>query len=320
MKRVMNNNWITKSRLPLSKIGIGTYGIGGRAHRYVGQIEDTSEQVYIEALVYQLKKGLNFTEISNALAQGSSASILSKAISESKIKRDDLFITHSLYPKDLNTVEDIKKDLEQMYEKFNTDYFNSTLITQSLLTKFGEENIIEILNKLLQTKQTEYITVSNMGIKGLERIHNIFKDKLFAHEVHLSFEIRENQDERIIDYAKQNNIRTHIWRPLRENKTATHNWPILVELSKKYGKTQNQIILNWMISNEYFPMFFSKSIEHINENLASLDFEMEQSDIQRINSYKIEGYRKPKVDWEKTGDGISVSLLPDKFEENYTTL
>lgn len=306
----------TKSGKKLSKIGIGTYGIGGRAHRYVGQIDETSDAAYIDALVYQLNLGMNFTEISVALAQGKSAKLLVEAIKQSKFVKGDIFITHSIYPKDVNTLEDLTRDIKTAHEVFATDSFDSTLVPLSLIVKFGYAETIAVLRNLLDTGKTRYIGLSNSNLAMIKKFHEEFGDRFFAHDVHVSFEIRENQDEGILDLCESLGVRNNIWRPLRENKTTQHNWDLLVELSKKYGKTQNQIIINWLVSNDCFPMIFSKSIEHINENWQALDFTMDESDITRMNAYRVKNYNKPKVDWDKTGDGISVSLLPDRFEEN----
>lgn len=307
----------TKSGKFLSKIGIGTYGIGGRAHRYVGEVDNTSDEQYVEALIAQLKLGMNFSEISNALAQGKSANLFAKAISTSSINREDLFLSHSIYPKDVVQIDDINKDVEDIHEVFNTMYFDSTLVTLSLITKFGEESVISILKELLDKEKTRYISLSNSNLVTIQKFKDIFKEKFFAHEAHLSFEIRENQEEGILDLCKKLGVRNNIWRPLRENKTSKYSWELLTKLSKKYNKTQNQIILNWMISNQYFPMVFSKNIDHIKENFEAQNFEMTKDDIKELNEFRIEGYNKPKVDWDKTGDGISVALLPDKFEENF---
>lgn len=300
----------------LSKIGIGTYGIGGLSHRYVGSTDASSDDLYLNALVSQLNLGMNFTEISVALAGGKSANLLAQAITNSNLKREDIFITHSLWPKDLLTFDDIEKDIDKAHELFETEIFDSTLVTLSLLSKFGQDKIFNLLHKLLTINKTRFISLSNSNKEMIETFSKEFGDKFVAHEAHLSFEIRDNKDEGILDLCSKLNIRNNIWRSLRQGKTVAHNWDLLTELSEKYGKTQNQIILNWIVSSGYFPMVFSSSIDHIKENFESLNFEIENSDLEKINNYKINNYKKPKVDWDKTGDGISVSLLPDKFEEN----
>ena len=95
----------TISGKALSKVGIGSYGIGGRAHRYVGEVDHDSDREYIDALVNQFSLGYNFTEISAAVAGGKSADLFVKAMKEASLDRNDLFITHSLWPKDINVID-----------------------------------------------------------------------------------------------------------------------------------------------------------------------------------------------------------------------
>ena len=309
--------FLTKSGKHLSKIGIGTYGIGGRAHRYLGEVDNISDELYIEALKLQLNLGMNFSEISNAYAQGKSSKLFAKAIKDSGVAREDIFLSHSIYPKDIIKLEDIYHDVEDIHEVFNTEYFDSTLVTFSLIIKFGEENVFSLLESLLSKGKTRFVSLSNSNVEMILRFKEMFGDRFFAHESHLSFEIRENQDEGILTHCEELGVRNNIWRPLRENKTSKHNWELLVQLSEKYNKTQNQIILNWMLSNNYFPMVFSTKFDHIKENFESQNFKMSDEDILEINKFRVDGYSKPKVDWNKTGDGISVALLPDQFENNY---
>ena len=306
----------TLSGKNLSHIGIGTYGIGGLSHRYVGNVDRNSDELYIDALMYQLNSGMNFTEISVALAEGKSAQLLAQAISRSNLKREDIFITHSLWPKDLLSFEDIEKDIFKAHELFETEILDSTLVTLSLISKFGQDKIFNLLHKLLETNKTRFVSLSNSNKEMIQKFSEEFGERFVAHEAHLSFEIRENKDEGILDLCTKLNVRNNIWRSLRQGKTVSHNWDLLTELSRKYGKSQNQIILNWIVSSGYFPMVFSSNINHIKENIESLNFVIENKDLERINNYRIKNYKKPKVDWDKTGDGISVALLPDKFEEN----
>ncbi len=308
LKTISGNN--------LSQIGIGTYGIGGLSHRYVGNVDRNSDELYIDALVYQLNLGMNFTEISVALAEGKSAQLLAQAILKSNLKREDIFITHSLWPKDLLSFDDIEKDINKAYELFETEILDSTLVTLSLISKFGQDKIFDLLHRLLITNKTRYISLSNSNKEMIQKFSEEFGERFAAHEAHLSFEIRENKDEGVLDLCTKLNVRSNIWRPLRQGKTVAHNWDLLTELSEKYNKTQNQIILNWIVSSGYFPMVFSSSVNHIQENMESLKFRIDTIDLEKINNYRVENYKKPKVDWDKTGDGISVALLPDKFEEN----
>lgn len=192
---------MTKSNKELSSIGIGTYGIGGRGHRDV-EIKDTrDESTYVPALVKQFKMGYNFSEISLGYGHGNAAKYFAKAIKESGMDREDLFLTNAIYPRDIIDFKVLEDDIDEMYKIFATDYFDSTLVTQSLVIKFGYERVVKKLWDLLNTGKTRYVSLSNSNKNIIEQFKEEFKDKLFAHETHISFEIRECQDEGIFELS-----------------------------------------------------------------------------------------------------------------------
>lgn len=311
-------NLKTLSNKELSSIGIGTYGIGGRGHRDVELKDVKDEHIYVPAIVQQLITGYNFSEISLGYGHGKSAEYFSKAIKESGINRRDLFLTNSIYPRDIVDFKVLENDVEKMYELFETEYFDSTLVTQSLVVKFGYDQVVKKLWELLNSSKTRYISLSNSNKKLLQQFHDEFGENIFAHETHLSFEVRECQDEGIFDLTNKLNIQTIIWRPLRQGKTSEHNWEPLVRLSEKYGKTQNQIILNWMKSLGFKPEVFSTSRDHIKENWEAMQFDMEKTEYEELTKYRIPEYIPPKINWDNMGNGDSIVPLVMGFEVNYS--
>ncbi|MBU0708478.1 aldo/keto reductase [Patescibacteria group bacterium] len=306
----------TLSNKNISKIGIGSYGIGGRGHRDLKLTEKLDDENYIAALVYSLEKGMNFTEIALGYGHGNSLALFKQALERSSIDREDIFFTHSLYTRDLPSLEVIKEDIADFHKVMATDYADSTLITQSLIMKFGEETIYPLLHSLFDDGKTRYVSLSNANPKGIRAFKKEFNDKFIAHEGHLSFEIRALQDKGVFKTCDELNVRNIIWRPLRRNQTAKQNWELLDELAKKYNKTHNQIVLNWICSLRYNPMVMSANKKHIDENIASTEFHMSDDDYQRMTDFRPKNYHPPKIDWESPGVGSSIVTLISDFENH----
>lgn len=133
----------TLSGKPLSKIGIGSYGIGGKGHRGMDITEQQTDQVYIDAIVYSLNHGSNFTELSLGYGHGRSLVLFKEALDASSLQREDVFITHSVYPQDVKNMHDIQADTEAFLNSMQ--YADSTLVTQSLLIEYGEEAVFAYL-------------------------------------------------------------------------------------------------------------------------------------------------------------------------------
>lgn len=309
----------TLSGKQISKIGIGSYGVGGRGHRDMEITDKLEDEKYIDALVYALDQGLNFTEIAVGYGHGQSLILFKKALDASSISREDIFLTHSLYPRDLLSIEEARQDVDRFYEIMKTDYADSTLVTQSFINKFGEGSTYSFLHNLLKSGKTRFVSLSNANLACVRSFKKEFADRFYAHEGHLSFEIRVLQDKGIFNVCDELGIKNIIWRPLRRNKTFLHNWELLVELAEKYQRTQSQIVLNWMCNLGYSPMVMSSSRKHIDGNIASTDFSMSSEDYKRMNDFRPRAlnYNPPKIDWDNPDEGDSIVALVNDFEKHY---
>jgi diketogulonate reductase-like aldo/keto reductase len=284
--------------------------------------EKQDDSKYIDAIVHSLESGINFSEISAGYGHGNALRLVAKGLKESSKNREHLFLTNSIYPRDLSSLETAKDDIELFYDSFETDYADSTLVTQSLLVKFGEQEVYDLLHELLDSGRSRFVSLSNASPIAIKTFKSEFGDNFFAHEGHISFEVRAMQDKGIFSTCKKLNIKNIIWMPLRRNLTAKNDWKLLRDLSQKYGKTQNQVILNWICHLGFHPMVMSSNIKHIDENIESVKFEMESIDYKKMTDFRPTNYNPPKVDWEKTGDGVSSVVLVTDFEdhlENHST-
>lgn len=299
--------------MKLSKMGIGTWGIGGFME--ADPSNDDAKQVI--ALAYTINKGVNYVETVYMYAKGKAVDLLSQAFKQSGAKRESLFVTLSVYQRDAKTIQDIEGRVNDFLKTFGTDHIDSVQFTMGLVRDMGLENIKILVERLIADGKTKFTSLTNSSLEFLKTYHEAFGNNLFAHEGAFNFEVRENEKYGLTDYAKQNNILNVVFQSLRRNRTASRNWPVLVELSKKYGKTQNQIILNWIVSKGFFPIVKSSTKEHVDENLASFDFAIESEDLKRLNEFKIPGYISPEIDWYDTGKGEKIHNLPNIWDSLY---
>jgi len=297
----------------LSKTGIGTWGIGGFMEVY----PNNDDERQINSLAYTLAKGVNYIETVYMYAQGKAIDLLSQAVKDSKINREKIFITLSIYENDAKNINEVKERVFDFLKKFNTDYVDSVQFSMGLVKILGLDSVQKLIEDLIEKRKIRFTSLTNSNLEFLKQYHQIFGDKLFAHECVYNFEIRENEKLGITEYCKQNNILNIIFQPLRRNRTANRNWRILVELAKKYNKTQNQIILNWIVSKGFLPLIKSTSKSHINENLNSFDFTILEEDFDKLNNFVIPNYKFPKINWENNGEGIEIDQLPNVFDNIY---
>lgn len=91
------------------------------------------------------------------------------------------------------------------------------------------------------------------------------------------------------------------------------NYSFLIELANKYNKTQNQILLNWLIKGKSLNTIIkTNTIQNIDSNLESLNFTLENTDIEILNNFQDKRFNDIKIDWKNQG-GITIDKLASQF-------
>ena len=297
----------------LFPIGIGTWGIGGFAEKNPGNQDATQ----IKSISFMLQHGFNYIELNVWTAQGHSIELVSKGANISRVKRDKLFLSQAIYSYTSPTIKDAMREIQTCLKLFNTSYVDSISLNEAAISSIGKKNVFELYHQLIDQKIIRFINLNNPSLASLREAISEFGDKLFSIKIGFNFEIRENEDNGIIRLAKEKEILCVIYQPLRRNRTALRNWPLLVELSKKYNKTQNQIILNWIRSKGFLPISKSESVIHIKEHLSSLDFTLDREDLKKLDEFRPPNYKPPLVYWGASGDGVRIDQLSNVFDEDY---
>lgn len=294
-------------------IGIGTWGLGGFSERN----PDNDDRKQIAAVAHMFDKGMNYVEVNLWAAEGHSARIAAAGLQASSQSRDSIFISQAVYDFSCPDLQHAEAEIDSALKLFNADYIDSFEFNNPGFRVYGADETIAFMHKVLASGKTRYVAIASPNLNNLEIMQKEFGNKFFSAEVGFNFEVRENVDTGVIPFLLKNRIKPVIYQPLRRNRTAKRNWPLLVELAGKYGKTQNQIILNWIVSLEYLPLFKSDSMTHIDENLAALDFKIEQDDLQRLTDFRPPNYESPHIVYYRGEEGVLVDQLSNVFDERY---
>ena len=271
-------------------------------------------------MAHMFSEGMNLVEINMLYSAGKSVEILGNAIKLSGVPRKDIFVCASIHTKQTKSLDVSKGEVDSIFNLLETDYIDTVQFNMSSFAVSGFEKITKWVDTLLASGKIRYTSITNEDLSLLKKYHEKYGDKLFSHEVGFNFEVRVHEELNIIKYANENDVRTVVFQPLRRNRTADLNWDPIVKLANKYGKTQNQVLLNWIVSKGYIPLTRSDNIDHINENIAALDFVIENSDIQLLDDFKISNYTQPKIAWDMDSPGVRVDQLSNVFDDHYNQL
>lgn len=280
-------------------IGIGTW-----------KIDYENIQNDIKGLRYSYEKGQNYLSLYMLYNGGAVVRSLKDYVDE--MDRDKVFINVNIEPT-IEKLEDIEKQLNEYLEVLNIEYVDNLQLHTPKATKLPLIDTYNEMKRLVDIGKVRYLGISNCNLEQLKQVNEKVKIDFFEGVYNLECKI--NEDIEILDYCKGNDITFIAYQALRRNRTAKRNYPLLLELSEKYNKTQNQIILNWIIKEKGIkPIIKSTNIRRINENLESLEFEMEKIDYERLNNFRNEEFDNIKIDWNYTGEGITIDQLANQFE------
>lgn len=293
-------------------LAIWTYGLW--AKRYESQWEDMekdSDDIQdMESLMYQYQNGQNYIEASFIYAGGKTMKFLWKFLKT--IPRESIYISvkvESLVEK----AEDIEQQLDKYLEILWIDFVDEYKMHAPTVSNIGIQETYYQMQKLIQKWKVRYLWACNLSLEQLKKLHQEFDIKTF--EWLYNLECKANEDVWIIKYCQNNNIRFICYQPLRRNRIANHNYPFLVDIAKKYKKTQNQILLNWIItSKKLWALVKTSNKDRVKENMESLDFVMEESDINTLNNFRDERFDNIKIDWDNSGAWIPIRKYANQFE------
>ena len=237
---------------------------------------------------YQIRGGEGLDQVLTAIQDGyrlldtstnyDSEGIVGEAIRRSGIPRSEFFVTTKL-PGKYHHYEDALMMIQESLFRMGLDYFDLYLIHWPL----PKRGLYVEAWKAMVTAQKIGL-IRSIGVSNFEPEH---LDKIIS-ETGVTPAVNQIEihpywvQERMVKADKDRGIITEAWSPLGRGSDALKE-AVITELAEKYGKTPAQIILRWHAQRGIVPIPKSRNLQHQRENLAIFDFELTQTEIERIN-------------------------------------
>ena len=198
-----------------------------------------------------------------------------KAIKNSGIKRDELFVTTKLWMQS-NGYEGTKKSFENSLKRLQLDYLDLYLMHQPYGDVYGEWRAMQDLYK---EGKVRAIGVSNFHPDRLIDliIHNEIVPAVNQIETHPFHQQIETQK-----FLEENNVQIESWGPFAEGKNNIFNNELLLSIGKKYNKSIAQVILRWLTQRGIIAIPKSVRKERMEENFNIFDFKLSEDDMNQV--------------------------------------
>lgn len=278
----------------LNPIGIGTYKL---------DLENKKET--LDGLLYSFRKGQNY--ISTSLMYSDCAIVDFLKDFFNKINREEIFVMSHL-EKYIEKKSDVEKQVDEYLKRMGIEYIDALQIHTPEVCKLPLLDVYYEMKKVQEKGKVRYLSTSNTSFEQLKELQNNFGIYSFEGVYNLDCKIYENIG--LVEYCKENNIKFICYQALRRNKIAEANYDFLVKMAEKYNKTQNQILINWMLKAKgLYTLIKTTQKEYIDSNLEALDFKLEEEDIKILNDFQNEKYNSIKIDWDANRGGVTIDKL-----------
>ena len=255
-----------------------------------GTWQTINGQEAYDAVTWALEAG--YRHIDTAYVYGNEESI-AKAIKDSGIKREEVFITTKL-PADIKTYEGAMEYFQKSLTNLDTDYIDLYLIhapwpwtNVGLDCTEGNVAVWKAMIELYNQKKVRAIGVSNFHPKDIEALLTATHFKPMVNQIRYFI---GNTQEAVTTYCQTNGILVQAYSPLATGQILENEK--LKEIAKKYTTTIAKICLRYCFQNNTLPLPKSVHKERIFDNL-DFDFEIEKEDMDYLNSLKEIGPTRP---------------------------
>lgn len=212
-----------------------------------------------------------------------------RAIHESGIKREDLFITSKL-PNEDRGYESTKKLVQTSLDNLGLDYLDLYLIHwPANQVRYGSKatqinaDTWRAMEELYKAGKIHSIGVSNFLPHHLETLMETatVKPAVDQIEVHPGWPHTD-----VVKYLQNHDILPEAWGPLGGKGATVLTNPTIKAIGEKHGKSNAQVALRWEIQQGIVPLPKSVHQNRMEQNADIFDFSLTDQEMQQISSLK----------------------------------
>ena len=233
----------------------------------VWQVPDGPECV--QAVRWALELG--YRHIDTAQAYGNEASV-GKALTESGIARDEIFLITKFYPRR----RDPCKEIAHSIERLGVEYVDLYLVHWPA---GGATRAWPGMEEAHARRYARAIGVSNFDVRELEDVIGTASTAPVVNQIQFNpFAYRK----RLLDACHEREVALEAYSPLGTGRHLAD--PVVAGIAERIGRTPAQVLLRWCIQRGIPIVGKSTHRERIEENAQIFDFELSAQDMADLDA------------------------------------
>ena len=250
-----------------------------------------------DAVLSALKAG--YRHIDTAAAYFNESDV-GKAVKDSGIPREEIFITSKLWLQDYG-YEAAKKGIETSLEKLGMDYIDLYLLHQP----YGDvPGAWKALEEAKAEGKIRSIGVSNMTPKIWKEFVPQFETIPAVNQVECNPFFQQKELRALLE---KDDVKIEAYQPLGHGNADLLTNPVITEIAGKYGKNAGQIILRFEVQEGLIVLPKSTNPERIAGNIDIFDFELNEDEMEKMRA----------LDTEKGGHDPEAPGIAEMLLANY---
>ena len=200
-----------------------------------------------------------------------------KAIKDSDIPRDQIWVTSKLWLQDY-AYEEAKKAIDLSLKKLSLNYVDLYLVHQP----YGKvDEAWQAMEEAQEAGKIRSIGVSNMTPKLWKKFVPDFDVMPAVNQVEFNPYFQQKELRQIM---AKNGVALEAWAPLGQGNAELFHKPVITKMAKKYGKDAGQIILRF--EHQEGVTVFPKSVHEarIKSNMKIFDFELNSAEMDQMRA------------------------------------
>ena len=227
-----------------------------------------------ESVKHALKSG--YRHIDTAAAYFNESDV-GKAVKDSGIAREEIFITSKIWLQD-HGYEAAKKAVDVSLQNLGVEYMDLYLIHQPYGDVLGAWRALEEAKRAGKIKS---IGVSNMSPKIYSELVPQFSTLPAVNQVECNPTFQQKELRKLMD---KDSVKLEAWYPLGHGNKELLTNPTIVAMARKYNKNAGQIILRFEVQEGFIVLPKSKNAERIAGNINIFDFELTEDEMNAIRA------------------------------------
>lgn len=213
--------------------------------------------------------------------------------------REELFLTSKVLPSNLN-YESVLDACDASLDRLGTDYLDLYLIHWPN-PAISLRETLHGMEQLVNEDKVRNIGVSNFSVYQLSAAQHIANIPIAVNQIEYHPWLQRPE---LVEFCRETGTVVEGAAPLARTEILRDD--TVGELADKYDKSPAQIALRWAVEQEVVVIPKSTSADHIRQNAALFDWELEEQDHQRLNEID---RNQPVYDTIKdwTGDVYGIS-------------